>query len=322
MKQLFIFISIILFTFLSAAQCQTEAPPAAPTATTIPALLLRPPIQPGDGTDLMDRLLERGVIRVGVRVWPEADFAPPVFRGFSESSISGTLTGFEIDIARQVAEGLGLELELIEANPHVIISGDWRGGWDIAMASLAPFDQPLEDSLAQSIVYSVPYGYMPMGLLIPAAEDDIHTLAELSGKQVGVLEHSAHQRLFTPAEGPLTVQGQRLTPAPPDDLQLIIVSNLIKDIRELGQSEPQLDAIFGPSPILRTAAERGIPVKMASEAEVIGYQPMTIATVPQEGLKVERLIAEINTILIHLQRQGTLAEIYLNWYNQDLSQVP
>jgi len=320
MKQLSIFISIILLILLSA--CQTEATPLYPPATATPTLLLRPAIQPGDGTDLLDRLLERGVIRVGVRVWPEADFAPPAFRGFSESSISRALNGFEIDIARQLAAGMGLELELIEANPHVIISGDWRGSWDIAMASLAPFDQPLTNSSAQNMVYSIPYGYMPMGLLLPAGEDDIQTLAQLSGKKVGVLEHSAYQRLLTPEEWPLTIQGQNLMPQPPADIQLIIVSNLIKDIRQLGQPEPDLDAIFGPSPILRSAIERDIPVKLAAEAEVVGYQPMVIATVPQEGLKVERLIGEINTILIRLERQGTLSEIYLDWYNQDLSQVP
>jgi ABC-type amino acid transport substrate-binding protein len=320
MKQLSIFISIILFILLSA--CQTEAPPSASPATATAAPLPRPAIQPGDGTDLMDRLLERGVIRVAVRVWPEADFAPPAFRGFSESNVSGILNGFEIDIARQLAAGMGLELELIEANPHVIISGDWRGSWDIAMASLTPFDQPLRDSSAQNIVYSIPYGYMPMGLLLPAGEDNIQTLAQLSGRRVGVLEHSAYQRLLTPEEWPLTIQGQRLMPQPPGDIQLIIVSNLVKDIRELGQPASDLDAIFGPNPVLRTAVERAIPVKLAAEAEVVGYQPMAIATVPQEGLKVERLVGEINTLLILLERQGILSEIYLDWYSQDLSQVP
>ena len=90
-----------------------------------PAPVLIPPIQPGDGSDLIDRLLARGVIRVGPRVWPEAEFSPPAFRGFSNAATGGALNGFEVDIARAVAENLGLELELIEAYPPVIASGDW-----------------------------------------------------------------------------------------------------------------------------------------------------------------------------------------------------
>ena len=99
--------------------------------------MLNPPIQPGDGTDLIDRLLETGIIRVGIRVWPEANFSPPAFRGASNSITGGALNGFEVDIAHLVAEGLGLELELVEAPPQVITSGNWRGEWDIALASLA-----------------------------------------------------------------------------------------------------------------------------------------------------------------------------------------
>jgi ABC-type amino acid transport substrate-binding protein len=314
--------AIILVLFLTAAQCQPAAVPSPTPIPPIPVSALVPPIQPGDGSDLIDRLLERGVIRVGLRVWPEADFSPPAFRGFANSSIGGTLTGFEIDIAKQMAEGLGLELELIEADPRVIISGDWRGGWDIAMASLTPFDQPLKDSAAQNMVYSRPYGYMPLGVLIPIDENEIQSLAQLSGKKVGVLEHSPYQRLLTPEEGQLTVQGQPLMAQPPRDLQLIVLSNLIKDIRQLGQPAPPFDAIFGPTPILQAAIERDIKVKLAPEAKAVGIQPLVIAAAPQEGLKVERLIAEINKVLDRMERQGTLAEIYLTWYNRDLSQIP
>jgi ABC-type amino acid transport substrate-binding protein len=319
---------VAIMLLLVAAQCQA-APPANMLPTTqppSPAPLLIPPIQPGDGTDLMDRLLETGVLRTGIRVWPEASFSPPAFRGFSNAETGGALNGFEIDIARLVAEGLGLELELIEAPPLVIAGGAWRGEWDIALASLAPFDQPLEGVPAYNMVYSHPYGYVPIGILLPESENNIQTLAHLSGRRVGVLEHSALQRLLTPTEAQLTVQGQPLLSQPRPDLQLVVLSNLLKAIRQLGQPEGaddfRLEALFGPAPILEEAVKRGFPVKLAPEAYSIGIQPLVIATVPQDGLKVERLISEINKILSRLQRDGTLAEIYLRWYGQDLSRPP
>jgi len=313
---------------LIVVQCQPDSPgnvlptPQPPTSTPI----LIPPIQPGDGTDLIDRLLEAGVIRVGVRVWPEAEFSPPAFRGFSNAATGGALNGFEIDIANQLAQNLGLELELIEAYPPVIASGDWRGEWDIAVASLVPFDQPPVNAPTQAIAYSQPYAYMPMGLLIPATEDDIPTFAQLANRRVGVLEYSAYQRLLTPEEAPLTVQGQPLMPQSQPDLRIIALSNLQKAIRELGLPQggdsPQVDAIFGPVPILEEAIRNNLPVKLATEEKIIGIQPLAIAAVPQDGLKVERLLSEINTILDRLQRQGTLAEIYIRWYGQDLSRPP
>lgn len=266
--------------------------------------------------------MEKGVIRVGVRVWPEPEFAPPAFRGLTNAQTGGALNGFEIDVARLIAYGLGLQLELIEADPRVINSGDWRGGWDIALASLVPFDQPLKDMPASNMVYSVPYGYLPMGILIPAAENDIQTLPELSGRKVGVLEHSAYQRLLTPEELPLTVQDQPLMPAPPENLQLVVFSNLSKGIRELGLDGRQVEAIFGPTPILQAAVEQNFPVKLAADAKNLGVQPLVIAATPQDGLKVDRLMSEINNLLRRLHRQGLLAEVYFRWYQQDFSQIP
>ena len=320
------FLITLVFVFLLAAQCQSTTPtdilPTLQSSTPTPILI--PPIQPGDGTDLIDQLLEVGVIRVGVWVWPEAEFAPPAFRGFSNAATGGALNGFEIDIASHVAQNLGLELELIEAYPPVISSGNWRGEWDIALASLVPFDQQI--STDTPLVYSQPYAYMPMGLLIPASDENIEGFAQLSNRRVGVLEHSAYQRLLTPEESPLTIQGQPLIPQSQPNLQIIVLSNLQKAIRQLGPPEGedvlQVDAIFGPIPIFEEAIRNDLPVKLATEEKMIGVQPLAIATVPQDGLRVERLISEINTVLERLQRQGTLAEIHIRWYGQDLSRPP
>ena len=320
-----------LLAILLAACQPTEQPPNQPTSepTAQPTIVLIPPIQPGDGSDLIDQLLESGLIRVGIRVWPEAGFSPPAFRGFSNAVTGGTLNGFEVDIARLLAEGLGLDLELVEAYPPVIASGDWRGEWDIAIASLTPFDQPPEIPPGQAgkpLIFSKPYGYMPLGILIPAAENNIQAASDLSGRKVGVLEHSPYQRLLSPGGQSLTVQGQPLLAAEmPPDVQAVGLSNLLKAIRQLDQPESDqeaaVQAIFGPTPIFQEAIKTDLAVKLAPQAQNLGFQPLAVATVPRDGLKVDRLLLEINKILDRLQRRGTLAEVYLRWYEQDLSQT-
>ena len=313
-------IAVITFGLLTAAQCQPtpiSEPPdqLTPQPNSSPTPLLFPPVQPGDGSDLIDHLLKNGVIRVGIHVWPEASYSPPAFRGFSNAVTGGALNGFEVELAHQLADGLGLELELVEAYPPVIASGDWRGEWDIAVASLVPFDQT-----QPALFFSRPYGYMPLGLLVPVEENNIRSLNNLSGRKVGVLEHSPYQRLLT--EGPaLTVNQQPVLFELPSNIQVIPVSNLAKAIRQLAQLEEQeaaqIDAIVGPAPVFQEAIKSEIPVKLAAGSDNLGRLPLAVATVPQDGLKVDRLILEINRIL---DRLGTLAEIYLNWYGQDLSQ--
>lgn len=316
-------IVIVIIICLTAAQCQ-PTPTSEPTSQPLPqpTPLLFPPIQPGDGTDLIDHLLETGIIRVGIRVWPDATYSPPAFRGFSNAETGGALNGFEVDLAHQLAEGLGLELELVEAYPPVIASGDWRGQWDIALASLAPFDQP-PASARTTLFYSRPYGYIPLGLLVPATTNNIAGLPDLAGSKVGVLEHSPYQRLLTEGST-LTVNQQPLLSELPVALQPVPVSNLSKAIHQLAQLEgeeaPPFAAIFGPAPIFQEAIKSELPVRLTADSERLAVQPLAVATVPQAGLKVDRLIQAMNQVLDRLDRQGALAEIYLKWYGQDLSQ--
>lgn len=324
---------VILVVLLTAAQCP-QSNPATPNpvqpAPPEPTIVLIPPIEPGDGTDLIDQLLEAGIIRVGIRVWPEAAFAPPAFRGFSNAKTGGALNGFEVDLAHRLAEGLGLELELVEAYPPVIASGDWRGEWDIAIASLVPFDQPPEPSSGRAVsglAFSEPYGYMPMGVLVPAGENGIQSVGDLSGRKVGVLADSPYEQLVAPREEPLTVQGRPvLTVALPGDIEIVPESNLIKTIRLLGQPEGEettdVAAIIGPAPILEEAINADLPVKPGLQGQNLGYQPLAVAAVPRDGLKVDRLMLEINNVLDRLRRRGTLAEVYQRWYQQDLSEPP
>jgi polar amino acid transport system substrate-binding protein len=286
--------------------------------------VLIPPIQPGDGTDLLDRLLEKGILRVGIRVWPEAEFSPPAFRGFSNAAVGGALNGFEVEVARLLATFLGLELELVEAYPPIIDSGDWRGEWDIAIASLVPLDEPPPETVSP-LSYSRPYAYMPTGIFVPETSP-VGSAIELSGRQIGVFEHSVYQRLFSNDVYTPTVAGQPLSLIPPSDVQLVVLSNMQKTLREMG--DPTLnggtpDAIVGPAPVLEQAISANVlSFKVIRDPANLPAHPLVVAVVAQDGLAVERLTAEINTILERLERQGTLAELSLRWYNQDLSQPP
>ena len=314
------FLTILFIILLSAAaQCQAATPaPFSPPATPSPTPTVRlwPPIEPGDGSDLIDKLLERGIIRVGIWVWPAAEFSPPAFRGFSNAATGGALNGPEVDVARLIAQGLGLELELVEAYPPVINGGEWQGVWDIALASLPPLDQA-----PPNMAYSQPYAYMPMGLLLPATAPDIGSVRQLSGRTVGVLEHSVYQRLLN--EPTLTIQGQLLVENLPATIEPLPLSNLPKAIQELapltGTKTITAELIFGPAPVFQQAIGSDLPLKLARPAELQAGQPLVVATVPQDNLSTDRLISEIDKILERLHRQGTLAEVYLQWYGQDIS---
>ncbi|GAB4451154.1 MAG: hypothetical protein Kow0031_33760 [Anaerolineae bacterium] len=308
-----------LIALLLITACQPATPPPTATPPPSPTPMLIPPIPRGDGSDLLDRLLDKGIIRVGIRVWPEASFSPPAFRGFSNAAIGGALNGFEVDVAKAIALNLGLELELVEAYPPVIAGGEWRGEWDIAIASLAPFDDPPPNT-RPDMRYSRPYALMPAGLLVPQTSP-VSGAAQLGGLAVGAFEHSVYQRMLTPGERLPTVGGQSLRGELARDARLLVLSNIQKSIRETEEGKFRADAWLGPAPVFEQAIRENnnLPLRLIRNDEALPPHPLVVAAVPQDGLAVDRLIDEIDTLLARLQRQGVLAELSLKWYGEDIS---
>jgi len=300
-----------------SVQCMPTPTPPTPTPTSAYFQ-----VKPGDGSDRLDQILERDVLRVCVRVWHDPAFSPPVFRGASNSATGGALTGFEIELAHLLADTLGVTLELIETHPTIILRGGWHNQCDIALAALTPFDQPSPLTIDQPLQFSRIYGYLPLGLLVAQDEATINTLNDLADQSLAVLENTAYQRIIS--ENNLTVQAQPLSLTLPETTQLIPMTTLLQATEQLSTTQAitnPIKALFGPAPILQQVINEGWPVKFATDGQRIGYQPIAIAVAPPPDVTINRLLDTLNTIVTLADEQGVLAEFYYKWYDQDFSRI-
>ncbi len=294
------FLSYIII-LLIIVQCQplNETITAPDVPTTSPTI--EPTVTLAQDADLLDVIRQREILRIGIRIWPSAEYTPPAFRGASNAVTGGILQGFEVDVAKVLAEGLELELELVEAYPPVINSGDWQGAWDIALATLTP------QNTNEEVLYSEPYGYLPLALAVPT-NSEISSIDQLGGQPVAVLEHSTYHQA--------AIQAGQI----PVELQLVPVSSLPKAIRQLGSPENnEFAALFGPTPILQAAQTQGETIQLLQTTQPAIVQPLVVAVAPQDDWLNNRLLEEINQVFQEAHRQGILAEIYLQWYGEDLS---
>jgi polar amino acid transport system substrate-binding protein len=132
---------------LAAAPAGAQAPeaekPVVPrgTATTV-----QPTLPPPTGT--LDVVRRRGVLRVGV-----STFVPWVM-----NAKNGQLIGFEVDVAKQLAEDLGVKAELVETSFPSLLDDLLADRYDVivtgmsitpARALVANFSIPLGESYAR-----------------------------------------------------------------------------------------------------------------------------------------------------------------------------
>lgn len=153
-------LAIFLAACGGASQSASQSPDASDAAR-------------GGGPSTLDQVREEGVLRVGVR----QDF-PPL--GILDEN--GELVGFEVDLAKYIAEKLGVELELTAVTADTRIPLLTDGRVDLILAGMGHYRERDE-------VIDFTLGYLPtiVKAMVPA-DSGYTTLDDLEGKRVSTAQ--------------------------------------------------------------------------------------------------------------------------------------
>jgi polar amino acid transport system substrate-binding protein len=98
--------------------------------------------------DLLARIQQEGVIRVST------DPAYPPQSELNEET--GEYEGFDIDVATEIANRLGVEVEWETPTWNAIVSGGWRDRWDMSVGSMT-----VTEERAEVVNFTPAYYYRP-----------------------------------------------------------------------------------------------------------------------------------------------------------------
>lgn len=216
--------------------------------------------------------------------------------------------GFDIDVGREIARRLGVEIEFVTPGWDVLTAGNWAGRWDVSVGSMTP-------TAARREVLDFPaiYYYTPAALAVHADNTDIQEPADASGKTIGVgiattYENYLKKDLVIDAEG-----------APPFEYQIndaeirtYDTDLLAVDDLRLGDGL-RLDAVITALPTVAGAIEQGFPLKIVGDP--LFLEPLSVAIDKGDaewGAKLAEIIAEMH-------EDGTLSELSQKWYGADLT---
>ena len=122
--------------------------------------------------DVLDDILDRGTIRVGV-----AEFVPWTMR-----TESGDLIGFEVDVAKQIAADMGVEAELKVYDWEAIIPALDKGEIDVIAGGMA-----ITPERALKVNFSRPLAISGVGLATNTSKtQNMKTLDDLNDKSVTI----------------------------------------------------------------------------------------------------------------------------------------
>ncbi len=255
---------------------------------------------PAVAGEVLDRVMERKKLVVST----DAEYPPQ-----SIQKPDGTFEGFDIDVAREIAARLGVDVEFITPAWEVITAGNWGGRWDLSVGSMTP-------TKARAEVLSFPaiYYYTPASFFVHEASE-IDSIEELDGKTIGVCggctyENYLKKNLVIEAEGAPPFEFQ----VEPGEIRTYPTDVNVMDDLRLGDGV-RLDAGLSALPTIQAAIDNGYPLKVVGEP--VYYEPLAVA-VDKGDPEFEAKIAQI---VNDMRADGTLVGFSQKWYGADLVTV-
>ncbi|MEM9903603.1 MAG: transporter substrate-binding domain-containing protein [Cyanobacteria bacterium P01_D01_bin.44] len=234
----------------------------------------------------LDSIIEAGTIKIAV---PQ-DFPP-----FGSVDASGELEGYDIDVAKLIAEDLGVELELVPVTSDNRIPFLQTNKADLVISSMGA-----NPERAKSIFFSIPYAPFFSGIY-GAQDIDVQGFEDLGGFKIGVTQG--------------TLEDLEISDAVPEDAQIerfadnsLTASSLISG---------QVDMIATGNVVASELAKNN-PDKTIEGKFIIKESPAHI------GLRRGEvdLLQWVNTFVYHKRLGGELDDFSQKWLGEPLPPLP
>jgi len=260
--------------------------------------------QPKGPEDLLDQVMAAGKLRVS----SDANYAPQ-----SYLDENGNWTGFDVEVAREVAKRLGVELELMAIDWDIITGGSWNARWDVSIGSMTATEE------RNAILwFTNPYYYTPAGFAVHTNNTSFTSVGDLAGATIGVGTETTYER-WLDKDLTIGIPGFKVVYADWEAGEVRPYSTDAEAIQDLALGDGvRLDAVMSAIPTLQEAINVGQPLKLLGEPAF--YEPLCFALDKGRGPS-DKMLAKFNEILAAMHSDGTLTKLSMQFYGEDLTKA-
>jgi polar amino acid transport system substrate-binding protein len=219
------------------------------------------------------------------------------------------MDGFDVEVGREIAKRMGVELEIITPSWDVITAGNWAGRWDMSVGSMTPTAER-----AKVLDFPAVYYYVPAAFAVHT-DSKVADSAELNGKNIGVCGGCTYDNYL---DGNLVIDA---IGAPPFEYKVKAGTKKTYDTDtsafddlKIGDGK-RLDGVMSAMPTIKEAIKNGYPMKIVGEPAF--YEPLSVATDKGDP----EFDAKITEIVGAMHADGTLSKLSEKWYGVDYSKA-
>ena len=278
---------------VAPSAASSEAPSAAASAAASAA-----PVSGG----LLDLVTKAGVIRVST----DPNYAPQ-----SAQNPDGSYSGFDIDVATEIATRMGLKVQFVTPTWAAITAGGWGGRWDMSVGSMT-----ITSDRQKVLDFSVPYYFTPAQFAASKASG-ITTIDGFAGKTVCAGESTTYLDWL---------QGKKLdfgslspTTTPPAGVKAVSQKTDADCAQLWAAGRNDFEGWLTAGPTVEQAMKQNMP--LVKVGDPVYYEPLA-AAVDKGGPNDSDFVAKVSQVIKDMHADGTLTKFSMKWYGLDLTMGP
>ena len=248
--------------------------------------------------DLLAQICEEGVITVSTDpAYPPASSLNPE---------TGEYEGFDIDVATEIANRLGVEVAWETPKWEAITAGNWQGRWDMSVGSMT-----VNKERTEVLDFTPAYYYTPASIAVPE-DSDVTSLDQLTGATIALCSGCTYDFYM---QGTLDIPGYTFDPPPMTDAA---VKGFDTDSTAIQAVESgQADAVMSSQPILQGAIDKGRPLRIVGDP--LFYEPLSVAIDKASELDQASLLTAVSDIVDEMHSDGSLSSLSTEWFGEDFT---
>jgi polar amino acid transport system substrate-binding protein len=251
--------------------------------------------------DTLDRVMRKQLL---IEVTDQA--YPP----FSSVSDKGEVIGFDIDVAREVAKRLGVDMKVETPSFEILAAGNWKGRYDLCVCSMSRTEER-----TAVLEFIAKYYDSPAVIVTHANNVSIKQASDLNGKAVGVEAGTTYEKYL---QKNLSIPGEPPVSYPFENVKVRPYESEVPAYQDLGLGDgKRLDAIVANYVTAKEQVE-----KSDGKFKIVGSPLFKEAIWVTADKGDAEWNEKIKGIVKGMIADGTVAKLSEKWIGIDISAKP
>jgi polar amino acid transport system substrate-binding protein len=270
---------------------------------------------------LLDAIKQRGYILVST----DPNYEPQSFLNTdgkrpadtkcpADALTTAEMQGFDVDVAKAVGEGLGVETCFATPDWDLITAGNWADKWDVSIGSMT-----ITTARQQVLNFSVPYYYAPAVIAV-RADAGITSLADLEGQALCVGSATTYEQWLSGDFEGLGLPESSIYAQPPKNVTVVPLPTDQECAQAINAGREDFVGYVTSMTVVNANIAADFPVVQLGSP--VYSEELAAAFDKSSSLPTDSLREEVNKIFTAMHSDGRLSALSIKWLGEDLTQAP